>query len=212
MATIIPAILVQTAQEFHDRLAALPPSVDTVSVDIMDGTFVEPTTFYDVAAAHSAAFEGLYELDLMVNDPLPIIRAWASHPRTTRAIVHAEIPQDLRDLIGAIHALHLEAGLALLPSTPVHDVEHLFNELDMILIRGNDPGYAGRPFLPEMLNKIAAVRAIDTRILIEVDIGVNEQTIPDIVKAGATHLAVNSAIFSEKDPAETFERLEIIAA
>lgn len=210
MAQIIPAILVDSLDAFQERLAALP-GAKLFSIDIMDGTFVEPTTFADAHAVAAQGTQAQFELDLMVSDPLPIIEAWNVLPNTVRAIVQAELDVDVRDLLRTIRGMNLEAGLALLPSTRVSNIEHLLNETDMILVRGNDPGYSGRAYLPEMTDKILELRAFDPHLFINVDIGVNEITIPELVSAGATHLSVNSAIFSDPNPTEAFKRLQTLA-
>jgi ribulose-phosphate 3-epimerase len=211
MAIIVPAILVQTKEEFEDRITSLPDTVDVFSVDIMDGTFVEPTTFSDASAVKDIETDARYELDLIVNNPLPIIEAWATLPQTVRAIVHAEIDRDIRELLYSIHALGLESGLALLPKTQISDIEHLLNETDMILVRGNEPGYSGKRFLPEMLEKIQNLKNQYGHMQITVDIGVNVDTIPEIVAAGASHLSVNSAIYKTPVPAEALAALQTLA-
>lgn len=210
MATIIPAILVETLDTFRERLETLPDA-EMFSIDIMDGTFVSPTTFFDADAISTLQTDAQFELDLMVSDPLPIIEAWNRLPNTIRAIIHAEIDTDVRDVLRTIRGFGLEAGLALLPKTAVEDVEHLLNETDMVLVRGNEPGYAGRPYLTDMTEKIRALHAFDPSLLINVDIGVNDETIPALVAAGATHLSVNSAIFADDNPSQAYERLQTLA-
>ncbi|MBT6254095.1 hypothetical protein HOI83_02590 [Candidatus Uhrbacteria bacterium] len=211
MAKIVPALLVENLDEAKKRIELLP-EVEIMSVDIMDGTFVEPTTYFDAVEINSIESEVLFELDLIVDDPLPIIKAWAKHPRTARAIVHAEIDQDIRELLQTIHGLGLEAGLALLPKTKISDVEHLLNETDMVLIRGNEPGYSGRPLDTAMLGKVAELNQEHPDMAVTVDIGVNKKTIFELVRAGATHLSVNSAIYKEEDPVRAYEELRELAS
>ncbi len=210
MAKIVPALLVESLGEAKARIKLLPDA-EIMSVDIMDGTFVDPTTYFDADAINAIDSEVLFELDLMVNDPLPIIEAWAKHPRTARAIVHAELDTDVRALIEAIHKLNLEAGIALLPDTKISDVEHFFNEVDMVLIRGNNPGYSGKKFDPAMYKKIVELNQEHPEMMVTVDIGVNKETIPDLIKAGATHLSVNSGIFKQNDPVGAYEELTELA-
>ncbi len=212
MAIVVPAILVQTKEEFENRVTSVPDTVEAFSVDIMDGTFVEPTTFSDASAIKDIETDARFELDLIVNNPLPIIEDWAKLPQTARAIVHAEINQDIRELLYSIHALNLESGLALLPKTKISDIEHLLNDTDMILIRGNEPGYSGKAFLPEMLEKIQTLHQTYGFMQITVDIGVNSDTIPSIVAAGASHLSVNSAIYKAPVPSEAYYELQKLAS
>ncbi|PIR47507.1 hypothetical protein COV06_03590 [Candidatus Uhrbacteria bacterium CG10_big_fil_rev_8_21_14_0_10_50_16] len=211
MAIILPAILVQTAQEFEEHINLLPEDVDTVSVDIMDGTFVETSSFRDANTIRNIDTFMQYELDLMVDDPLPIIEAWAKLPQTIRAIVHAELKTDMRVLLQEIKKHKLEVGIALLPQTRIADIEHLLNEVDMVLIRGNEPGYSGRAFNPLMLEKVRELEQDYPHLLINVDIGVNAETIPEIIEAGATHLSVNSAIFKQSDPLVALRDLQRLA-
>ncbi|HBU28160.1 TPA: hypothetical protein DEB00_03525 [Candidatus Uhrbacteria bacterium] len=211
MATILPAILVDTAQAFKEHLHLLPEDVDTVSVDIMDGTFVPTSSFRDANSIRDVNTSIQYELDLMVNDPLPFIESWTTLPQTIRAIVHAELDTDMRILLQQIKQLKLEVGIALLPKTRVSDVEHLLNEVDMVLIRGDEPGYSGRTFNPAMLEKIKELAQDYPHLLINVDIGVNAETIPDIVAAGATYLSVNSGIFQQADPLNALRELQHLA-
>ncbi len=209
--TLLPAILVNNINDFRARLDVLPKHVEAVSVDIMDGTFVSPTSFYDAAAVKEIESDVHYELDLMVNDPLPIVHAWAALPQTVRAIVHAEIPQDVRQVCNEIRALGLEVGIALLPKTTIAQVEHLLNTVDMVLIRGNEPGRAGQPFLKGVLPKIEALHREYPELMINVDIGVNARTLPDIVRAGATHACINTAIFGAPNPQRALLELEQMA-
>ncbi len=212
MAIVVPAILVQTKEEFEERLTSVPDTVGTFSVDIMDGTFVKPTTFSNASEVKDIDTNANFELDLIVDNPLPIIEEWAKLPQTTRAIVHAEINQDIRELLYSIHALNLETGLALLPNTQISDVEHLLNDTDMVLVRGNEPGYSGKAFLPEMIEKIQTLHQTHGFMQITVDIGVNLDTIPSIVAAGASHLSVNSAIYKAPVPSEAYLELQNVAS
>lgn len=211
MAMIVPAILVPTALAFEERVSLLPEDIDTVSVDIMDGTFVPPTSFHNAEAIRNIDTFMQYELDLLVDNPLPYIQSWARLPQTIRAIVHAELDTDMRELLRAIKALRLEAGIALLPSTSVADVEHLLNAVDMVLVRGNEPGYSGKPFNEEMYKKVIELEQEYPHLMVSVDIGVNAHTIPELVTAGATHLCVNSAIFEQKDPLAALQKLQKLA-
>ncbi len=211
MATIVPAILVKNATEFEARVSILPDDVDTVSIDIMDGTFVQPSTFHDAKQIQHIDTFIQYELDLMVNDPLPYIKEWAKLPQTIRAIVHAELETDMRELLREVKALGLETGIALLPKTQVSDIEHLLNEVDMVLIRGNEPGYSGRTFDPAMYKKVVELEQEHPHLMVTIDIGVNKDTIPDLVKSGASHLSVNSAIYKEEDPIAALRELQRLA-
>lgn len=212
MAVILPTFLVDSKEEFESRLGQLPESVDTVSVDVMDGTFVEPTTWHNAEELKGLVTHTMFELDLMVDDPMPIIKEWARLPNTIRAVVHAELDTDMRELIRDIKTLGLEAGIALLPKTSMADVEHLLNEVDMVMVRGNEPGYSGREFDPAMYKKIEELHNNYPDLMINVDIGVNASNVQDLSNHGATHLCTNSAIFKTERPAEAYAHLKELAS
>ncbi|MEK7094951.1 MAG: hypothetical protein AAB886_02495 [Patescibacteria group bacterium] len=211
MAIIIPAILAENAEDFTRKLSQLPSGVDMISIDVMDGTFVPTKSFHDAETIAMLDTEVFFELDLMVNSPLPIIEAFANSPQTVRAIVHAEINDDARSILTAIKNLGLESGIALLPKTDIDEYEHLYNVCDVVLIRGNEPGRAGREMLPETIEKVKNLRSKYPELAISVDIGVNDKTVPALVDAGATYLCVNSAIFAATNPAEAYNSLQKLA-
>lgn len=211
MALIVPAIMAATPQERLAKLHLLPESVDVLSLDLIDGTFCEGQTYLDPDPELTLVAPGLIELDIISAFPLGIVRTWGGKPQVVRAIVHAELDTDVRGVLEEIHSAGMDAGVALLPETPVEKYEHLYNACEVVLIRGNTPGKSGQPMLADIPSKVAKLRALYPHLLIEVDIGVNATTIPTLVHAGASLLSVNSAIFHTTNPAEAFEDLQAMA-
>ncbi|MDO8505768.1 MAG: hypothetical protein Q7S48_04290 [bacterium] len=118
---IIPTILVQDRLEFEQRLGIMQGKIPMAQMDIMDGKFVANTTFADPEIA--AHFKVDYELDLMVENPGPVLDAWKNVPGVKRAFIHAEIKKPLAPLLKKIKSYGWEAGVALNPDTEWEVVE-----------------------------------------------------------------------------------------
>ncbi|MGE5442835.1 MAG: ribulose-phosphate 3-epimerase, partial [Bacteroidota bacterium] len=123
--------------------------------------------------------------------------------------VHAEADRHLDRSLQVIRALGRKAGVSLNPGTPETAIEHVLHRLDLILVMTVNPGFGGQAFIEAQLKKIRRVRAmIGARpIELEVDGGVNPETAPLIVEAGATVLVAGSAVFRDSDYAATIAAL-----
>ena len=118
-------------------------------------------------------------------------------------IVHQENNHHLQRLIQRIHDAGKKAGVAINPATPVSTLENILPELDVVLIMTVNPGFGGQKFLPQTLSKISTVAAMiknmHLQTEIEVDGGIDAQSAPLVVDAGANVLVAGSAIFGDKD-------------
>lgn len=220
MPELIPAILVEDALEFQKRLAILKGHVKEAQIDIMDGRFVPNTTFADPGQIRGFQTSLRYELHLMVNDPGAEIEKWATPTLThqgrgnvARAVIHAEIQKPLEPIIQKIKSYGWEAGIALNPETSWQQIDELISQLDTVLIMTVHPGKSGQPFGEvvasyHLLNKIFELHEAHPGLTISVDGGVNAETIPLLLEAGATRLVAGSAIFNQKDPLATLTRLK----
>src|SRR3989338_3529249 len=120
MIELIPSLLVTSKKEFEEKLRLVEQEVQTVHVDILDGSMFENTTWWNAQDVGAMATPVKFELHLMVENPLPIIGAWKKYVKgTKRAIIHAEISRQLGSVIDHIHDIYkLDAGVALNPETP----------------------------------------------------------------------------------------------
>lgn len=202
---IIPTILVHDRLEFERRLGIMEGQIPVAQMDVMDGKFVTNTTFTDPEIATHYKVD--YELDLMVDDPEPLLDAWKEVPTVKRAFVHAEIKKPLAPLFKKIKTYGWEAGLSLNPDTPWQVVEDFLVELDEVLFMTVYPGQNAAPFQPQVLSKIKNFHTAHLDMPIEVDGGVNAQTLPLLVQSGATRFAVGSAIWSAPDPVQVYKQL-----
>lgn len=173
--------------------------IEYIHFDVMDGEFVENIT-YGSAVQNSlkSRTTALLDTHLMVKTParqIPLFAAAGS------AIItfHVESDGDPAALIDLIHSLGVRAGVALKPKTPAKAAFPYIETADMILVMTVEPGYGGQGFIPEMTDKIRAIRAradeMGRPIDIQVDGGINEKTAPLVKEAGANILVAGTYLF-----------------
>ena len=218
---IIPAILVQSQNEFEQRLRLVEKQVSTVQVDILDNSMFNKSSWFDPEVVGTLETSVKFELHLMVENPLPIIDAWAKHvSNTTRAIIHAELDRPLGTLIELIHQnCKLEAGIAINPETPIDEIHHIIEHVDEILIMGVHPGSSGQGLGDTkcgisgqvILEKIQRIHDRYPNIILGADGGVSKETLPEFVRHGISRLSASSAIYSNENPVDSLKELQELA-
>lgn len=205
---IIPSILVQSAEEFLRQNAAIADTVNHFQLDIADGQFVANTTWAEPDVIKKNV-RGTCELHLMVQEPLAVIRAWSDVPQITRVLFPAECGGDISEIIKAIHHAGWQASLVLNPETQATIIEPFIAELDGVMCMGVHPGWQHQSFIPEVLPKITALKAAHPNLFIELDGGVNRDTLPEIFKTNLDAVCPGSAIFgNENSPAENIQKMQ----
>jgi ribulose-phosphate 3-epimerase len=179
---------------------------DLVHLDVMDGHFVPNLTMGPAAVKAVRRVTRLpLEAHLMVTDPDKYIDVFAAAGAQT-LIVHAEVLPHLHRTIQAIHRLGCRAGVALNPSTPPVVLTEVVGDVDLVLVMSVNPGFGGQAFIPNSESKIQRVRqllkASGSNADVEVDGGIDQDTIARVVAAGASIVVVGAAIFEQPDPAE----------
>lgn len=185
---------------------------DWIHFDVMDGCFVPAITVGPIVARWLRPHTNLFmDAHLMVCDPESQVDPFAG-AGINLLTVQAEATAHLDRLLRKIKSAGLKAGVALNPATPVAVLEYLWPLLDLVLVMSVNPGAGGQSFIPEMLPKIAyCAEQIKTRkpdIDLQVDGGVNRDTAPAIVRAGATVLVAGSAIFEASDGMDLINELK----
>lgn len=165
---------------------------DLIHFDVMDGQFVPPITFGSGLVRDLRSVGTLpFEAHLMTLTPERQFEAFVE-AGCQRIIFHAEATAHAHRLAGRLHDLGVEAGLALNPGTPVECAFPLLGVVDLVLVMTVNPGWGGQEFIPDCLEKVRRLRTARPDLAIEVDGGIDPETIRAAMDAGATHFVVGS--------------------
>jgi ribulose-phosphate 3-epimerase len=201
---IAPSILSADFTRLGEQVLAVEAAgVDRIQIDVMDGRFVPNITFGSQAVASLRPLTRLtLETHLMVEPPEDFIQQFAEAGADT-IIIHQEATPHLHRAIQHIHALGKKAGVAINPSTPAELLSEVIGNVELVLVMTVNPGFGGQEFIMETLPKIRRVREqIEARGLdceVEVDGGINLETAPLAVEAGANVLVAGSSVFDCKN-------------
>ncbi len=189
---------------------------DLIHVDVMDGHFVPNITIGPpvVKALKRVAHLPL-DVHLMIENPDRYIEAFVEAGAAS-VTIHIEAVVHLHRTVHLIKSLGALAGVALNPGTPVTSLEQIAGDVDYVLVMTVNPGFGGQTFIPRSESKVRAVRELLRRegsaAPIEVDGGIDVQTAPRIVAAGADILVAGHAIFGSPDPERAIRDLRAAAS
>ncbi len=209
---IAPSILSAAFERLGEELEAVEQAgADWVHVDVMDGHFVPNITIGPlVVEAVKRSTRLPLDVHLMIEQPERYVEAFALAGADTVG-VHVETCPHLHRTIAQIREAGARACVALNPSTPATAVEPILGDVDQILVMTVNPGFGGQRFIQSMLPKIETIRGwIDARSLdvdLEVDGGVNTETILAAASAGADVFVAGTAVFGADDYAEAIAAL-----
>ena len=198
---IAPSILASDFARLGEEVAAVERAgADLIHVDVMDGHFVPNLTIGPgVVSALRAHGARPFDVHLMIS-PVDGFLADFAEAGADILTVHPEAGAHVHRSLQLIKSLGKKAGLALNPGTPVDVVDPLLDQLDLICVMSVNPGFGGQKFLPGTLDKLAALRrridALDRPIDLEVDGGINFETAPLVIEAGADVLVAGTAVFT----------------
>jgi len=201
---IVPSILSADFTRLGEQVReAEAAGAQRIQVDVMDGHFVPNITMGPLVVEAVRRCTILpVEAHLMISNPEKYIEDFAKAGADV-IIVHQEVSPHLHRIIQQIKAEGKMAAIALTPSTPVFMLEDILSLLDMVLIMTVNPGFGGQAFIPETLPKITRLRQVlEERGLqcdIEVDGGIHERTVPQVVHAGANLLVAGSAVYNDQE-------------
>lgn len=208
--TLTASVLSLDPSRMKDEVATVADGIDAVQLDIMDGRFVENST-YGAEIVASVGTSSPLDVHLMVADPESMLAGFID-AGARHVTFHAEaVPEraDQERIVAAIRARGCTAGIAINPTTPFDAV---LADVDMVLCMTVWPGKGGQAFIEDVLPKIRAIRAARPDLSIQVDGGVNEETAKACIAAGADNLVIGSALFKAPDRLALLRRIRHAAS
>ena len=198
---ISPSILSADFSILGDEIKSLEQAgADLIHIDVMDGHFVPNITMGPPIIKMVRKCTKLpFDVHLMISPVEKYIKAFAD-AGSDIITIHPEATDNLKRAVSSIKSLGKKAGVSLNPKTPISALMDVINDIDLILIMSVNPGFAGQSFMSEVLPKVTELRKMindkKLRIDIEIDGGINFETAPLAVKAGANILVSGTTIFS----------------
>lgn len=202
---VIPGILEKDWSEIEKKIESVKSFAKIIHIDLIDGKFADNTTFLDPTPFKKYSGELFLELHMMVVDPEKYLEPFAN-AGFKRFLGHIEQMKNQADFVARAKQFG-EVGLAIDGPTSLSEISVPFSDLDSILVMDITAGFSGQKFNEIYLKKVEELR-IKTSIPIEVDGGINDETIKGAFDAGATRFVATSFIHDHDNPLEQFNILQ----
>lgn len=204
--TITPAILETDPEELKRKVSLIESNVDLIQIDVGDGQFVPTVTVLPRALGEFRPLTA-FEVHLMVKRPDRFVADWV-HLGATKVIFHVEAEGDLEHVIAQCRELDCDVALAVSPGTNAEKLQPYLDLVDEVMFLAVQPGSQGAPFLPGVVEEIAAFHKAMPGMPIAVDGGVSAENLPSLLAAGVQRACVGSTLWKSADPATTLEQLQ----
>jgi ribulose-phosphate 3-epimerase len=211
---VAPSILAADFSRLGEEIRAVEAAgADYIHVDVMDGRFVPNISMGPVVVEAARKVTRLpIDVHLMIVEPERYVEAFAK-AGANLLTVHVEASPHLHRTLQQIRSLGVKPAVVLNPATPLSSIEEVLGEVDQILVMSVNPGFGGQAFIEKSVERVRKLsqmlkaHGLEDRVDIEIDGGINAETAPRVVEAGATVLVAGSAIFGQPDYAEAIAAL-----
>lgn len=213
MIYVSPSVLACDFSKLGEELAGIERAgADMAHLDVMDGMFVTNISFgFPIIESLRKVSSMVFDVHLMIDAPERYVSRFAAAGADIITF-HYEAASDPAALLSEIRALGKKASISVKPGTPVEVLYPLLHLCDMVLVMTVEPGYGGQAMIPEMLDKVRALRAEISRrglsVDIQVDGGIHAGNAKDAINAGANVLVAGSAVFRAEDRASAIRALK----
>ena len=210
---IAPSLLAADFFDLSSQMKLLKEgNIEVLHLDVMDGMFVPSISFgMPVISSLRKSVDFFFDVHMMVENPERYIEDFYNSG-ADGITIHVKACKHIDRCISQIKSLGLRSGISINPATPVSLLENIVSEVDMVLIMSVNPGFGGQKFIENTIRKVKRLRKMiddaGTHTLIEIDGGVQGETAPRLVKAGADVLVSGSYVFKSADPHATIEALK----
>lgn len=213
MIKIAPSILAANFAKLGEEVKEVEAAgAALIHIDVMDGHFVPNISFGAIALEAIRPLSTLpMDVHLMIENPDQYIEQFAK-AGADYITVHVEACKHLHRTIQLIRSFGVKPGVVLNPHTPIESIQHVLEDIDMVLFMTVNPGFGGQRFISSVIPKVAALSAIikerNLNIEIEIDGGINAETIVPCAQAGATIFVAGSAIYNQEDRAKALQTIK----
>ena len=212
---LAPSILAADFKELGQAIKTIEENgAEYLHYDVMDGIFVPSISFgMPVLASIRSCTKQVMDVHLMITEPIRYIKEF-KEAGADLITIHLEACEDVAATIKAIREAGLKVGLSIKPATEAEAIRPYLDQIDMILVMSVEPGFGGQKFIPESLDKIRALRAMveetGVNVDIEVDGGIYQANVKEVLDAGANIIVSGSGVFKGDIAKNTREFMEIL--
>lgn len=212
---LAPSILAADFKELGQAIRTIEENgAEYLHYDVMDGIFVPSISFgMPVLASIRSCTKQVMDVHLMITEPIRYIKEF-KEAGADLITIHLEACEDVAATIKAIREAGLKVGLSIKPATEAEAIRPYLDQIDMILVMSVEPGFGGQKFIPESLEKIRALRAMveeaGVNVDIEVDGGIYQANVKEVLDAGANIIVSGSGVFKGDIAKNTREFMEIL--
>jgi ribulose-phosphate 3-epimerase len=215
MTLVAPSIFAADFANLEREVRMINGSqADWIHIDIMDGVFVPNISMgIPVVEAINRHSKKPLDVHLMIVNPENYVVAFRKAGAQVIS-VHVEVCHHLHRNIQQIKSLNCKAGVAVNPHTPIHHLENIIADIDLVCLMSVNPGFGGQKFIENTFEKLRQLKILiaekKSKALIEIDGGVNQQNARRLIEAGADVLVAGNFVFSSTNPKEVIKRLKAL--